>query len=466
MYDAIVIGGGPAGYVAAVRLASYGFKVALVERRYLGGECTNWGCIPSKALIEIAHGLSIAKQLRRVGINIGISEVNRSKILEWIKRVVLRSREGIKYLVSDVDLYEGEASLKRRNEVIVRRREGREVIEGKNIIIATGTEPSEIPGVRFDGEYVLSNRNFFELKEIPSSILIVGGGIIGVELGSALARLSTEVYIVEILDRIISIYDPDVSSIIMKYLKRFGVKVYLRSTVKRVEVSGGVVRARIVSRDGESMDVSVEKVLIAVGRKYNTKGIGLENVGVKTHEKGYIIVDERQKTNVGNIYAAGDVTGPPLLAHKAYREAIIAADVIAGAEEVPPKEPIPEVIYTTPEVGVVGITELKAKEAKINVQIVKYPYAAVPRDYTVLERTPEGFIKLIVEGSTKRIIGGVIVGNMASELIHVLALAIQKRLTLKDLSEVIYAHPTYSEMIGEVAHLGLGKPIHIKGQHT
>jgi len=463
MYDAIVIGGGPAGYVTAVRLTSYGLKVALIERKYLGGECTNWGCIPSKALIEVAHGLNAARHLKRVGIDVEVSKVDRSRVLEWVRRVVLRSREGIKYLVNEVDLYEGEASLKGRNEVVIKRKGGKEVIKGKNIVIATGTEPSTIPGVKFDGEYILSNRDFFELREIPSSILIVGGGVIGVELGSALARLNTEVYIVEILDRIISMYDPDVSSTIMKYLKRFGAKVYLRSTVKDVKVGNGVVNARIVSKDGESKNISVEKLLIAVGRKYNTEGIGLENVGVKTHEKGYIIVDNRQRTNIENIYAVGDVAGPPLLAHKAYREAIIAADTIAGAEEIPPKEPIPEVVYTTPEVGVVGITELRARKAGINVQVVKYPYTAVPRDYTVLERTPEGFIKLIIEGSTKRIIGGVIVGNMASELIHVLALAIQRGLTLKDLSEVIYAHPTYSEMIGEVAHLGLGKPIHIKG---
>ena len=462
MYDAIVIGSGPAGYVAALRLIHHGLKVALIERKYLGGECTNWGCIPSKALIDIAHSYGLVKLLRKVGFNIEVLGIDRSKVMYWIRRAILRSREAVKMLLSEADIYEGFAKIKTPRKVLVEGKEGLQEIEGRNIIIATGTDPACIPNLKFNGKYVISNREFFELNELPSSVLIVGGGVVGSELGLALAKLGVKVYIVEILDRILNMYDPDVSEVITKSLRHVGVRVYTSSTLKSVEVKEGKILARIVGPKGEGFNVLVEKVLIAAGRKYNTQGIGLEDIGVKVHSKGFIEVDNAHETNVKGVYAIGDVTGPPLLAHKAFRDGVRVADIIAGRKDIPPKTYVPEVVYTEPEIGVIGLTELRAKEKGINYKVIKYPYTAISRDYTSLSRTPEGFVKLLISRQDNRLIGATIVGNGASEIIHVVALALHKKLNLKDLSELIYAHPTYSEGIGEAAHLGMGEPIHYR----
>ncbi len=459
-YDVVVIGSGPAGYVATIRLLRHGLKVALVERKYLGGECTNYGCIPSKALIEVSHAVSAIESLRRLGIGCRLEFRDLSKVMDWVRSVVKRSRNGVRYLVSEADIYEGIGRLKSRNEVVIERNGSKQVIEGKNIVIATGTDPAPVPNLSFDGKLVLSNREFFELKDIPNSVLIVGAGAIGTELSMALARLGCEVHLVEIMDRVLPTYDPDVSKVVSKYMKLAGIDVNTSSKVSSVEKRGEYVRVRVV-RNGEAKEVEVEKVIVAAGRVCNTRGIGLEELGIRLGRRGVIEVDGMFRTSVSNIFAIGDVTGPPQLAHKAHREGLIVADVIAGKEPILPKEPVPEVIYSHPEVASVGIKEVEAIKKGVKALVVKYPFTAVPRDFTKLERTPDGFIKLIIDEGSKKLLGATIVGDGASEIIHSIAAAIMLGLTVRELSEVIYPHPTVSECLGEVAHLALGEPIHV-----
>jgi dihydrolipoamide dehydrogenase len=463
MYDAIVIGGGPAGYLATVRMIRNGLKVALIEKRHLGGECTNCGCIPSKALIEASHAAQIPRLSRVAGISLELKEINQKRLMGWISRIINRSREGVKYLVSEADLYEGKARIKSVNTVVIEKDSEKKEIYGKNILVATGTEPSTIPGVDIDGEVVITNREFFELKSLPSSIVIIGAGAIGVELSGALARLGVDVTLVEILDRPLPFMDEDVSQIIEKSLKKERVKLLTSHLVKAVRREGNEALVKILPKNGgEAMEVRVEKVLVSVGRRLNTRGIGLEDVGVELGNKGVVLVNEFMRTSVANIYAAGDITGPPFLAHKAYREGLIAADSITGKAPEYPRGPIPIVVYSDPEVASVGITEVQAKERGINYKVFKFPYSAVARDYTNIRRTPDGFAKLVVGADDGKLLGAVIVGNGASELIHSLALAMSSRLSIKDIAKTVYPHPSLSEVIGEVAHLALGEALHIK----
>ncbi len=463
VYDVIVLGGGPAGYVAALRLIREGLKVAVIERKYLGGECTNWGCIPSKALIEASHASYLPRVSKAAGINLELKSVDSRRLMGWIKRVVLRCREGVKYLLSEADIIEGYGRLRGRNEVVIEGKEGRKVVEGKYIVVATGSDPASIPGLKIDGEKILSNREFFELGELPSSMLIVGAGVIGVELGQALARLGAEVHVVEILGRPLPTFDEDVSQVIARYLKWYGIDLMLSSVLKSVEVRNGELVARVIRKEsGEAKEVKVDKVLIAVGRKLNSSGIGLEEAGVKVGDSGAVVVDDYMRTSVPNIFAAGDVVGPPFLAHKASREGLIAAEVIAAGQTGLPREPIPSVVFSDPEIGMVGLDETQARFKGVRYKVIKFPFSALSRDYTRLTRTPEGFAKLLIEEGTGRILGAVIVGNGASEVIHTLAIAIASNLTAGDLEKAIMSHPTYSELISELAHAAVGKPLHLK----
>jgi len=462
VYDVIVLGGGPAGYVTAVRLVGKGFKVALVERKYLGGECTNWGCIPSKALIDLSNNLYSLKALSKAGLSYSIERIDYSRLLKHVERAVIKSREGIKYLLSDVDIFYGVGRVKDVNTVeVLNNSKVVKELTGKNIVVATGTEPNVIPSFKFDGERILSNREFFELKSFPNSIAIIGAGAIGCEISSALAKLGVEVHLIEIMNKILPEVDKDLSDVVHKHLVKQGVKIYTSAQAKYEGVTpdGKEVIVKL-NLGSDLIELKVEKVLIAAGRKYNTSGLGLENVGVELDSKGVISVNEFMRTTVPNIYAAGDVTGPPLLAHKAFREGMIVADAIAGVKNPLPRGPIPMVIYTEPEVGLVGLSETQASKAGIAYKVFKFPFIALGRDYASVKSTPEGFVKILIEENTRKMLGAAIVGNAASEVIHLFGMGLTLGLDLTELRKVVTAHPTYSEVFSEVVNEALGEPLH------
>jgi dihydrolipoamide dehydrogenase len=461
VYDLVIIGGGPAGYVAAIRAVGRGLKVALVERRFLGGECANWGCIPTKTFLEVAEAFYKAKSLRLAGIELSVSSLSEETLLDYVRRAALRTREGIKSLLSEVDLVEGFGRISGPHEVEIVSSSSRRFLKFRYALIATGSEPKGIPGVEFDGEYVISNREFFELRRPPESMVIVGAGAVGVEVSTALAMLNKEIYLVELLDRVLYFTDPDVSAVVERSLRRFGIRLYLRSTVKRVEKVPGGVRVFVSRGTGSEEVVEVEKVLVAVGRRPNVEGIGLEVVGVRYDPRVGIHVDESLRTSIPNILAAGDVVGPPQLAHKAFREGMIAADTAAGVRSSLPRFPVPQVVFSHPQVAIVGKTEEEVRASGLECEVYRFPYVALGRNTTALLKSSEGFAKLIVEKGSGRILGAEVVGNEASEIIHIFALAIAYSMRVPELANVIYTHPTYSEVIGELAHLALGEPLHM-----
>ena len=442
-YDVVVIGGGPGGYPAALRAAQHGLSVALVEERYLGGECTNYACIPTKAL------LSITKK------NIGIKP---SEAYEFTKSVVGRVRSGIKLLLKKrgVAIHKGRAKIESTNIVSI---DGEVRVKcSKGIIIATGTSPISIPGINVDGEYIHNNRTIIDaLRERSSSInsiLVVGGGPAGLEYAEIFSRLGAEVIVVEILDRILPMMDREASSIVSRYLKKLGVRIYTSTSIKSVERINGKIRTRI---GGERVK-EVDMILLSVGRRPNTSNLGLESVGVRLDEKGYIITNSRLQTSVPSIYAVGDVTGQPLLAHKAIHQGLIAADNLAGRSRLYRNDIVPSVVYTGIEVAQVGFSLSSAREKGYDAREAKIRLGAVP--LAVVEGVEYGLVKIIYDASTKRVLGATLVMPHASELISLISLAILKHLTLRELSEVIYQHPTFSEAIGEASLVGLGEPLH------
>ncbi|MCX8184160.1 MAG: dihydrolipoyl dehydrogenase [Sulfolobales archaeon] len=461
MYDLVVIGGGPAGYMAASRASFLGLRVALIESQLLGGECTNWGCIPTKTLLEISETYYKLKLLQQAGFSTEVKPASWEKLFEYISRAVTRSREGVRALLSDVEVVEGWGRLTGVRSVKVEAGGSTRELESRYILVATGSDPKDLPSVRVDGEYVITNREFFKLRKLPDSITIVGAGAIGVELAIALAMLNKEVYIVEILDRALYFADPDVSSVVERSLRRLGVKMFFKATAKNVDRKNGVAVTTISTGDGSTKTLETEKVLLAIGRKPRVENLGLEVVGVEYDIKNGVKVDSNMATNIPTILAAGDVTGPPQLAHKALREALVAVEFITGSRELPPRAPIPQVVFSHPQVAIVGLTEQEAASAGLSYRTYKFPYVALGRNTTALAKSSEGFTKILI-GEDKRVLGAQIVGNEASELIHVFCLAIAKKMSIKDLADTIYTHPTYSEAIGEVANLALGRPLHFK----
>ncbi len=441
-YDVIVIGGGPGGYPAAIRATQYGFSVALIEERYLGGECTNFACIPTKAL------LSITKKEKGITLR---------RAYEYAEAVVKKVRDGIKLLLEKrgVAIYRGRAEIQSTNVVSVNN----ELLlqSNRGIIVATGTSPISIQGISVDGEYVHDNRtviNIFKERSSLDSILIVGGGPAGLEYAEIFSRLGVRVVVVEILSRVLPMMDREVSSIVSRYLKNLGVEIYTSTAVKDIERKDEKVRVQISNGNIEEVDA----VLLSVGRKPNTSSLGLERVGVKLDEKGYIIVNNKLQTSVPNIYAVGDVSGPPLLAHKAIHQGLIAADNIAGRNRVYRDDIIPSVVYTGIEVAQVGYSLSTARERGYSAREAKIRLGAVP--LAVVEGVEYGLVKIVYEENTERVLGGILVMPHASELISIVSLAILKGLTLRELSEIVYQHPTFSEAIGEASLVGLGMPLH------
>ncbi|MDW8083688.1 MAG: dihydrolipoyl dehydrogenase [Candidatus Caldarchaeum sp.] len=453
-YQAVVIGGGPGGYVAAIRLAQLGVKTILVEREELGGECTNWGCIPSKHLIGQAKKIwSIREMASKQLVQASVS-VDMPRICESTKLIIQRLRQGIAYLLkaNGVTIMKGEAVVPTPGRVLIRTSGVEHEIATQNIIIATGTEPATLPAMPFDGKKIIDYRRALFLEQIPENLLVVGGGAVGLELGTAYAHLGARVTIVEIMDQVLPGFDSDAARLIKRSLEKIGVKTYTKTTVSSYSYVGN--RVEVVFSNGERG--VYDFVLVSVGKRASSWTKNLVEIGVNVDEKGYIKTDGRMATSVKGIYAVGDVTGPPFLAHKAYRQGIVAAEAIAGMD-TRFDGLVPYGVFTSPEVAFVGLSASAAKEMGYEVMEARFPYSALGRAITDGE---DGFVKLVAERKSGRLLGAVVVGPHATETISAITNIIQTGGTIEKASQTIYIHPTYSEAVGEALHILDKRAIH------
>lgn len=457
--EVIVIGGGPGGYVAAIRAAQLGKDVTLVEEADLGGICLNHGCIPSKALIHAASFAHDIKNAEEIGIKVDKVEIDIAKLQEWKGSVVKKLTSGVEHLCkgNKIEVIKGRALFDSSDKARVTTADGHETfLNFKHAIIATGSKPIEIPSLKFDGEKIISSREALSLKIIPKEMVIVGGGYIGLELGTVYAKLGTKVKVVELMDQILPGNDLDVVNVIQKRMEALGVEFYLNTKVEGAE-TGDRVKVS-VSKDDEKTDIETDIVLVCVGRKPNTSGIGLEKLDIEPDEKGFISVDETQRTSNHKIFAIGDiVAGRPMLAHKASKEGKVAAEVIAGKKSAFDNTVIPSVVFTDPEFAIAGLNEVKAKEQGYEYKMGKFPFKASGK--AIASNDDDGFAKIISADS--QILGVQIVGQHASDMISEAVLAIEMGATVEDLALIIHPHPTLPETLGEAAEAVLGDAIHI-----
>lgn len=457
--DVAIIGGGPGGYVCGIRSAQLGLKTVVIESDRLGGECVNYGCIPSKSLITVSKLLDKLREAEKYGLKASGVYVDFVQMQKWKTEVVSRLVGGIELLLRGyhATVVMGDAEVVAKDRVVVETSKGKEEISCKNLVIATGTRSSSLPGLEFDGDLVISSKEGLELKGAPRRLLIVGGGAIGLEFASMFQKLGSEVTIVEIMDQLLPGSDPDVVRVVHRKLEGHGVKVYLKSKVLRIVKDGQEAEVQVETPEG-SATVVADKVLVSVGRKPRTEKMNLQQIGVQTDPRGYVITDNRMQTNVPGVYAIGDVRGPPLLAHKASKEGVVAAECIAGLPSAADWKVIPDAVFCDPEVASVGLTEAKATEAGYKVKRSRFQFAALGRALAAGE--PEGFVKIISNEEDGLVLGVQIVGPDASNLISEVALAIEMGATVEDIALTIHPHPTLPEAIMEASESAAGKPIH------
>ena len=458
--DTIVIGAGPGGYVAAIRAAQLGQKVTIVEKEYVGGVCLNVGCIPSKALIATGHRYETAKHSDPYGINAENVTVDFSKVQAFKAGVVKKLVGGVEGLLkgNKVELVRGEAYFMDSNSLKVMGEKTSQTYNFKNAIIATGSRPIELPTFKYS-KRVLNSTGALDLQEVPEKIVVIGGGVIGIELGGAYANFGTQVTILEGADDILSVgFEKQMTALVKKSMKKKGAEFFTKAMAKGVEeTENGVVVTFEVK--GEEKKIEADYVFVMVGRRPNTDEMGLEQAGVKMSDRGIIEIDKQCRTNVSNIYAIGDVVPGPQLAHKASYEAKIAAEAIAGHSSEIDYLGIPAVVFSDPELATVGYTEKEAKDEGIEVSTGKFPYAGNGRALS-LDST-DGFVKLVTRKEDGLVIGAQIAGANASDIISELGLAIEAGMTAEDIALTIHAHPTLGEMTMEAAEVALGSPIHV-----
>ncbi len=462
-YEAIVIGGGPGGYVAAIRLGQLGVKTLCVEKEAMGGVCLNWGCIPSKALIAAANLANKVRNAQHMGITVKDLEIDVAKMQQWKEGIVDKLTSGVTSLVkgNGGEIAMGNAVITDPNTVEVTDADGKKETykATKGIIVATGTQMIQIPGFEPDGEVVITAREAVSLQKAPESMLLIGGGVIGLELGMVYQKLGTKITVVELLEQLLPGTDPDLVRVVQKHLKKGEpADIHLKSRAVSLDKSGEKAKVTIET-DGKQQVVEVEKVLVAVGFKPNSKGLGLDKIGVKLDQHGHILVDDQFRTNVPTIFAIGDVAGPPYLAHKASKEGEIAAEVIAGHKAARDWRGMPAAIFTDPEIATVGLTETEAKAQGKKVKIGKFPFAASGRAMAVSET--DGFLKVIIDETDHQLLGVAIVGPEASDLISESALAMEMCAFAEDVALTIHPHPTLGEGVMEAFKHALGEAIHI-----
>ncbi len=455
--EAVVLGGGPGGYVAAIRLGQLGKETILVEKDNLGGVCLNIGCIPSKALIRVAKLKKRLEAAKQIGLEVSGLNIDFPKVQTWKQSVVDRLTSGVEYLCkgNNVKVVKGVGTFKGPQQVEVKTATGTENIETKDAVIATGSRSIELPNLKFDGAHIISSTEALALQEIPKNFVVIGGGVTGLEMGTMYAQLGSKVTIIEMLEQLLPGTDIDLVRIVERSLRKLGVDYHVKS--KANEFREGKVYAEL--EGGKEAAFDADKVLVTVGRRPNSDQIGLQAAGVKTDSYGYIQVDKRMQTNVPGIYAIGDVVGPPMLAHKASKEGVVAAEVIAGMNSEADFRAIAGVVFTDPEIATVGLTEAQAKEKGYEPIVGKFPFTALGR--ALLAGDMEGFVKIVADKNSDVVLGVHIVGAEASDMISEGALAIEMGATLEDIAFTIHPHPTLPEAIMEAAEAAKGKAIHI-----
>lgn len=460
-FDCVVIGGGPGGYVAAIRAAQRGLHTALIEAREMGGVCLNRGCIPSKALIANADVLRKVREAKKFGIEVGEVSFNYGAMKERKDGVVSRIRKGLEGLIASnkIVVFKGFGKFLSPYEIKVTGSD-EVILNAKRVIIATGSEPRELPSMPFDYRRIHDSTSLLDLTTLPKKLLIIGGGIIGCEFACLHQALGVDVTILELLPTILSTEGKNVAETMATSLKKQGIKIETEVAINRLESHERGVSAHI--NDGSTREADI--ALVSVGRKFNSEGIGLEKTGVILTKSGAIETNERMQTNVDHIYAIGDVTGKWILAHVASHQGMIAADNAAGKDAVMNYNAVPSVIFTYPEVGTIGLTLERAIQAGYNAVIGKFPFQALGKSQAAIET--EGFAQIVVEKTTGQILGAQVVGYGASTLIAEMAVAIGNELTVDSISETIHAHPTIAEAWMEAAFLAEDLPIHLPPRRT
>lgn len=459
-FDVTVIGSGPGGYVAALRCAQLGFKTALIEKySTLGGTCLNVGCIPSKALLDSSEHFENAKHnFANHGIIINEPQADLARMVTRKNEVVDQTTKGINFLMdkNKVTVFEGLGSFESATQVKVTKNDGSsEILETKYAIVATGSKPSTLPFITLDKERIITSTEALNLKEIPKHLVVIGGGVIGLELGSVYLRLGSQVTVVEYMDKIIPTMDGALSKELTKVLKKQGMKFMLSTGVQSVERNGDSVKIIAKDKKGEEVSVEGDYVLVSVGRKPFTEGLGLEKAGVELDERGRVKVNDHLQTNVANIYAIGDVVKGAMLAHKAEEEGVFVAETLAGQKPHINYNLIPGVVYTWPEVAGVGKTEEQLKEEGAAYKVGSFPMRALGRSRA--SGDIDGLIKILADEKTDEVLGVHMIGARAADLIAEAVTAMEFRASAEDISRISHAHPTYAEAIKEAALDATGK---------
>lgn len=453
-YDVAVIGSGPGGYVAAIRCAQLGMKTAIIEKySTLGGTCLNVGCIPSKALLDSSHHYDDAvRHFEEHGIEIpGDVKVNLEKMIARKQAVVDQTCAGVKFLMdkNKIDVYEGVGSFEDNTHIVIKKKDGEEKIAAKNTIIATGSKPSTLPFIEIDKERIITSTEALKLKEIPKHLVIIGGGVIGLELGQVYKRLGAEVSVVEFMDRIIPGMDGALSKELTKVLKKQGFKFYTSHKVKEVTKKGKKVTIKADDKKDKELVLEGDYCLVSVGRRPYTDGLNAEAAGVKLDDKGQIEVNDHLQTSADNIYAIGDVIKGAMLAHKAEEEGVFVAETLAGQKPHIDYNLIPGVVYTWPEVAAVGKTEEELKEAKVDYKVGQFPMRALGRSRASMDT--DGFVKILADAATDEVLGVHMIGARMADLIAEGVAVMEYRASAEDIARMSHAHPTYAEAVKEAA---------------
>lgn len=449
-YDVAIIGAGPGGYTAAIRASQLNFKVALIEKHFVGGVCLNTGCIPTKAILSSVDALDIIRNAQTYGLTVEKTSFDIDNIIQRKDKIVFGLRSSLKNLIisNKVDIIEGEAKFLDSTTLQVKDN----IIKAKNIIIATGSSTIELENIKIDHTLIHDSTSILNIKKLPNSLVIIGGGYIGCEFASFFVRLGVKVTIVEAMDAILFSHGKEISSLLTKTFKAQGIEIRTNSKVKNVEKTQNLVKVNF-----ENSYIEAEMVLVGVGRKPNTQNLDIEKIKIKTGKHKEIIVDEKMRTSIPNIYAIGDVLGKWMLAHVASHEALVAVDTIANIENKMEYNAIPAIVFTKPEIATVGLREEDAISQNIEIEKAKFPFTALGKAHALSEK--EGYVKVILDKKSKIIIGASAIGSSASVLIAEMALAITNKLTANAVMNTIHAHPTLPESWAEAIFISQNRPL-------